>query len=90
MPARFSIHAGGKLTPTSVSAPAFLAVQVSVDSEDGGSHQVVLRTPTPHTLSVPARGHVSLLIPGLRAGAYVIDIDGAPRGSLIIGGEPGP
>jgi hypothetical protein len=50
----------------------------------------VIHTPTPHTFTVPARGHASLLISGLRAGAYAIDIDGAPKGSLIIGGEPGP
>jgi hypothetical protein len=90
VPATFVIRAGGALNPSSVSAPAFLAVEVSIQSSDSRSHQVVVRTPTPHTFNVSPHGHASLLIPGLRAGAYAIVIDGAPKGSLIIGGEPGP
>ena len=50
----------------------------------------MVHTPTPHTLIVPAGGRASTLIRGLRAGQYAIDIDGTPRGTLIIGGEPGP
>jgi len=40
--------------------------------------------------SAAAHGHASLLIPGLRAGTYAIDVDGKPKAALIIGGEPGP
>jgi hypothetical protein len=90
VPATFLIRPGGALAPPSVSAPAFLAVQVTVVSGDGRAHQVVVRTPTPQTLSVPAHGHASVLVPGLRAGQYQIDVDGAARGLLSIGGEPGP
>ncbi|HEX7622468.1 MAG TPA: hypothetical protein VF400_02775 [Anaeromyxobacteraceae bacterium] len=50
----------------------------------------MLRTPNPHRLTVPAGGRASVLIPGLRAGHYVIDVDGAGRGALDVGGEPGP
>ena len=89
-PASFVIRAGGKLSPASVSAPAFLALQVSIDSTDASSHQVKLRTPTPRTLTVSSHGRASVLIPGLRSGAYAIDVDGMLRGSLLIGGEPGP
>jgi hypothetical protein len=73
-----------------VSAPAFLALQISISSADGASHQVALGTPAPHMLGVAAHGHASLLIPGLRAGTYSIDVDGKPKAALIIGGEPGP
>ncbi len=90
MPATFAIDAGGKLTPATVSSPAFLAVQVSVTDHDGQAHQIVIRTPTPHTLMVSAGGHASVLIPGLRAGQYPITVDGTQRGALLIGGEPGP
>jgi hypothetical protein len=31
-----------------------------------------------------------VLLPGLKAGDYTVDIDGKPRAKLIIGGEPGP
>jgi hypothetical protein len=90
VPASFEILAGGRLTPASVSAPAFLAVQVSVSSADSAAHQLALRTPTPHSLTVAAHGHASVLIAGLRAGTYAVDVDGRPKGALIIGGEPGP
>jgi len=73
-----------------VSAPAFLAIQITISSADGARHQVALGTPMPHTLSVAAHGHTSLRIPGLRAGRYSIDVDGKPKAALIIGGEPGP
>jgi hypothetical protein len=84
------IRAGGKLDPSSVSAPAFLAVQLTVSSGDGHLHQVVLRTPTPHTLTVPANGRASIRVRGMRAGQYQLEVDGAARGALLIGGEPGP
>jgi hypothetical protein len=73
-----------------VSAPAFLAVSLTVVSRDGHRHQVIVKTPTSRALTVPANGHASLLIGGLKAGNYGVEIDGAPRAELVIGGEPGP
>ena len=90
VPATYVIRAGGRLNPPVVSVPAFLAVQLSIASADGSSHRVLVKTPTPHTLAVPAHGRKSILIPGLRAGNYQIDVDGKPGGTLTIGGEPGP
>ena len=90
VPATFAIQSGGKLVPATVSAPAFLAIEVMVASTDGSGYQVVVHTPTPYTLAVPAGGKASLLIPGQRAGQYKIDVDGRTRGALLIGGEPGP
>ncbi len=90
VPATFTIASGGQVSPSTVSAPAFLAVQLTIVSHDGQAHQVLLRTPTPHKLAVAAHGHATVLIPGLRAGSYPLEIDGAARGALTIGGEPGP
>lgn len=90
VPASFEILAGGRLTPATVSAPAFLALQISVRSADSTAHQLALGTPRPHSLTVAAHGHASVLIAGLRAGTYAVDVDGRPRGALLIGGEPGP
>jgi hypothetical protein len=81
---------GAAISPATVSAPAFLAIQLTVVSGDGARHAVVLHTPTPHSLSVPAGGRASLLIPGQRAGHYVLAVDGTARGALLVGGEPGP
>jgi hypothetical protein len=65
-------------------------VQLTVVSTDGKGHKAVLLTPTPHSLSVPANGRASVLVPGLKAGEYRLRIDGTTRGGLMIGGEPGP
>jgi hypothetical protein len=90
VPATFTIGTGGALTPPTVSSPAFLAIQLTVISADGAAHRVVVQTPTAHSLAVPAHGRASLLIPGQRAGQYALTVDGASRGKLLIGGEPGP
>lgn len=90
MPADYLIRSGGRLSPPVVTVPTFLAVQLSIHSADGSTHTVLIRTPSPHTLVVPADGRKSILIPGLRAGQYAIVIDGKRAGSLTIGGEPGP
>jgi hypothetical protein len=90
VPATFVVGSGGKLNPPVITIPAFLAVQLTVASGDGRPHRVVLRTPSPHALSVPARGRASIRIGGLRARHYDIEVDGSTGGALAIGGEPGP
>jgi hypothetical protein len=73
-----------------VSSPANLPVLLTLVSGDGAAHTAVLETPSPHSLSVPAHGRASVLIGGLRAGTYVLKVDGASRGALMIGAQPGP
>jgi hypothetical protein len=90
VPATFTIGSGGSVSPQTVSAPAFLAVSLTLVSRDGGRHQVVVHTPTSRSLTVPAGGRASVLIGGLKAGDYGLDVDGTPRAKLVIGGEPGP
>jgi hypothetical protein len=90
VPATFTIRQGGSLEPPTVSSPAFLAIEVSVASGDGRAHRVLVHAPTPRSLSVPAHGRVVVLLAGMRQGHYTIDVDGAPRGALEVGGEPGP
>jgi hypothetical protein len=58
-----------------------------VVSGDGRSHRVVIAS---RGLTVPAGGRASVRLPGLRAGRYGLEVDGAGRGVLVIGGEPGP
>jgi hypothetical protein len=84
------IRPGPTLDPPTVSAPAFIAVQLTLISADGKGHLVRLNVRGDHTLRVPAGGRVSTLIAGLREGRYSLLVDGAPRGALNIGGEPGP
>ncbi len=90
IPATYTIMSGGTLNPPTITAPAHIPVQVTVVSGDGRSHEVVLRTEPPRALAVPAHGHATVLIAGLRVGRYTLDVDGKPRGGLAIGGAPGP
>jgi hypothetical protein len=90
VPATYHLIPPGRLTPPTISVPAFIAVEITVASADPRPHTVQVRTPVPHTLHVPAHGRAGVRIPGLRAGTYPITVDGAPRGTLAIGGEPGP
>jgi hypothetical protein len=90
VPATFVIGAGGRLSPSTVSSPAFLAVQLTLSSRDGRNHRVEIRAPGLTSLFVPANGRATIRLRGLRAGRYPLKVDGATRGALLIGGEPGP
>lgn len=90
VPATYLIKPGRRLAPPQISVPALLAVQVTLIDRDGHAHQVVLKTLHQHVLSVPAGGHVSLLLPGMKAGRFPLELDGHAAGVLVIGGEPGP
>ena len=89
VPARFTITAAGTVNPPTITVPAHFAVELIVVS-DGGAHQITLRTPQPASLTVRAHGQASTLINSLRAGRYPLQVDGAPKGALVIGGSPGP
>jgi hypothetical protein len=90
IPATYQISASGQVSPPVITAPAFLAIQLTVVAGDGRAHTVTLKTPTPHTFHVAAGARGQILIPGLRAGRYPLAIDGADKAALVTGGEPGP
>jgi hypothetical protein len=90
IPATYTIVSGGSLNPPTITAPAHIPVQLTVVSGDGRSHRVLLRTPKPRVLVVSAHGHATVLITALPLGRYALDVDGTPRGALVIGGAPGP
>ncbi|MBV8221158.1 MAG: hypothetical protein JO325_22055 [Solirubrobacterales bacterium] len=90
LPATFTILPNGALSPPTVTAPARIPVLVTVVSGDGRAHHAVLRTRVPHELAVPAHGRASVFLTGLEDGRYALDIDGAPKGALVVGGAPGP
>ncbi len=73
-----------------ITVPARLPVELTVTSHDARAYRVLLRTPQPVTLSVPAHGTAGARLKGPPAGRYALDIDGAPKGALVIGGSPGP
>jgi hypothetical protein len=87
--ASFTILSGG-LRPPELTVPAFVAVGLTVLSGDGRSHRIVIRTPVPRSVNLPAGGRVTIPLPGTRAGRYALEIDGKAAGSLLVGGEGGP
>ena len=86
----FTVAAGGALVPPTISVPAAVPVELTVVSRDGRAHVAVLRSPLSRSLNVPAGARASVLISGLRPGRYALALDGAMRGALVIGVQPGP
>ena len=89
VPATYVIRAG-KVSPPVITVPAFLAIELTAVSADGRAHRVTLQARPAVTLSVPAGGRASTLVPGLPAAQYKLQVDGTPQARLTTGGEPGP
>jgi hypothetical protein len=70
--------------------PPGFAVALTVVSGDGAAHRVVLASPAPQSLSVPANGRATARVAGLKKGGYPVKVDGRAAGVLVIGGQPGP
>jgi Cupredoxin-like domain len=89
VPAVFTLK-GSKLTPKTVSVPAFLEAQVTVTTTDARAHTVVVKAGKGYTVQVPPRGSATVKVPGQKAGSYEVQVDGKAAGTLSWGGEPGP
>jgi hypothetical protein len=87
LPASFTIGPGGKLTPPFVTAPAGVLIGLTLISGDGKLHHVTLGR---EVIAVPAGGRTYLALRGLAIGRHSLIVDGAPRGTLIVGGSVGP
>jgi hypothetical protein len=89
VPAVFTLK-GGKLTPSTVSVPAFLEAEVTVSSTDGRAHMVKVQAGKGYTFTVPPKGSGTTKVPGQKAGKYQVLVDGKSAGTISWGGEPGP
>jgi hypothetical protein len=87
LPATFTVHSGGVVTPPSVAAPAGVIVELTLVSADHEAHRAEVAG---RVLSVPAGGSASARLRGLAKGNYPLVIDGVRRGTLVIGAQPGP
>jgi hypothetical protein len=65
-------------------------VQVTFIDHGGAEAHAIVHTPKPLDIVAPPGGEAYLLVSHLPKGTYSIDIDGAARGSLVIGAAPGP
>jgi hypothetical protein len=89
VPAAYTV-VNGRLQPATITVPPFLAVEISVEAADGKAHHLLVRTPKSHTLTVAAGARAGVRIAGLKAGRYVVELDGKPAGALLVGGDAGP
>ena len=87
LPATFTVGPGGKLTPPSVTAPAGVLIGLTLISGDGRMHHVTVGA---KAIVVPAGGRTYTALQGLHAGRHPVIVDGSPRGTLVVGGSPGP
>jgi hypothetical protein len=89
LPAEFKIEPGGTLSPARISAPPHTAIALSLISS-GGSYVIALGTPHAQSYAVSGDHPVHAILNGLANGTYAIEVDGHPRGQLIVGAAPGP
>jgi hypothetical protein len=83
VPAVFTFRSSG-VSPSTITVPAFLAVELTIVSADGKPHSVTFQG---RAISAPAGGRASAHFDGFKAGSYPL---GGARATLVVGGEPGP
>jgi hypothetical protein len=87
IPVTFVIEPGGLVTPSAVSVPASVPIQLTIVSADGKPHRALVQG---SYLIVPAGGRRTVLIHGLRAGRYPVTIDEVTQVTIVVGAQPGP
>jgi hypothetical protein len=82
---------GGALSPTVVTIPAFLAIELAVTAR-GGAERLTIGAPGGGSLAVAAGATARKRLAGLRPGDYAVATAGGGRTTLhvVSGGDPGP
>jgi hypothetical protein len=88
VPATFTLR-GGRLAPSTVTVPPFLAIAVSVRNLDSRPRTLIVRADRSYRLTAAPGARVARMLPGQRAGSYPVTVSGGGRATLIVGGEPG-
>jgi hypothetical protein len=83
--------AGASLSPTIVTIPAFLAIELRVTAK-GGAEKLTISAPGGGTLSLRAGQTVTKRLSGLKPGDYAVTTAGGGKSTLRVvnGGDPGP
>jgi hypothetical protein len=91
-PAVFVFAPSGRVSPPTITVPAFIAVDVTLVSRDGRAHELALKAAgRRYRFRVAARRSATVRIPGLKAGTYPLSpVGGGPGATLVAGGEAGP
>jgi hypothetical protein len=82
---------GGSLSPTIVTIPAFLAIELRVSAK-AGAEKLTISAPGGGTLSVAAGQTATRRLAGLKPGDYPVTTAGGGKATLHVvnGGDPGP
>ncbi len=82
---------GGSLSPTVVTIPAFLAIELRVSAK-GGAEKLTISAPGGGTLSVASGRTATKRLAGLKPGDYLVTTAGGGKATLHVvnGGDPGP
>ncbi|MGI8714121.1 MAG: hypothetical protein ACR2NR_13275 [Solirubrobacteraceae bacterium] len=90
IPVTFIIGAAEAVTPSLISAPADVTIQLQLHNRDAHAHRVQLSVPHFGGLEVPAHGTVTTEVTGVRKGTYRLLVDGAAKARIAVGAVPGP
>jgi hypothetical protein len=82
---------GASLSPTTVTIPAFLAIELRVTAR-GGAEKLTISAPGGGTLAVAAGQTATKRLAGLKPGDYTVTTAGGAKTTLRVvnGGDPGP
>jgi hypothetical protein len=82
---------GGSLSPTVVTIPAFLTIELRVSAK-GGAEKLTISAPGGGTLPVAAGQTATKRLAGLKPGDYSVTTAGGGKATLrvVSGGDPGP
>ncbi len=75
VPAAFTVTASA-ITPSTITVPPFLALELRLTSGDATGHTVTLRVAPPVSVPVPGSGLTTKRVDGLQEGSYVVEVDG--------------
>lgn len=83
--------AGAALSPTIVTIPAFLEIELRVTAK-GGAEKLTISAPGGGTIAVPAGKTITKRLTGLKPGDYAVTTASGGKSTLrvINGGDPGP
>lgn len=68
-----------------VEAPAFLSLALQASAQDGRAHRLQVGTRPPVERQVAPGAPLRVTVPGQQRGRYEIRVDGARRGTLVVG-----
>jgi hypothetical protein len=90
VPAAFTV-AGATITPSEITLPAFLAIDIAVTAK-GEAQKVTIAAPGAKPIDVAAGATAHERLTGLKPGDYTVRTGGGAKATLhvVSGGAPGP